>query len=751
MWKTGKRGLALLAAAVLSLTLVSGCAQSGTPAADGEAAALPVRAEQLTGTGLRPVAQKGSMTLSVNPSDGQFTVENSETGLVLHSTPTDLEADTLASGYNQLTIGAAFEITYISSRKITDTTNSTVASVRKGGLTVHATEDGAIFTYDMPDLGLTVPLAVVLQEDSFEVSVLLSEVKEYGDYKLLEIVLMPYLGCAGVQDDGYLLVPDGSGALVNFTAGTEAPAAFTYKKAIYGEDPMDPLANVVSKSETIQLPAFGIKTQERALLGVVTQGEALGSIQLYAKGTRSLHAAAHTVVRYRGTSSRSLFDNEWNRKRVIIVGEDPVSQPQYTVRYYLMKDADYSDMAAQTAECLRSLGGQTLTRKSEARIPISVLGAVRRQSSFLGIPVKTVYALNDYEAVADIAAELKEKGFTSWDLFYEGMFAGGLYDKMPVKAKTEGALGSTGELASLAETLRADGITLYPQADLSRIYASGHGVSSQWDASRDFAGGIRTITSFSRVTYYEDSVNPLTHTLLKASEFGRVYQSFTDGLSRLGLTAFADSGAGTVASHNPHGSEKTDRQQAVQLQEQAIAAATEGLSGYAAENAPAYLLPYVSASTQVPASSSRLDGFSEEIPFYSLVAGQFANLSTGWLNEVDDLDGYMLRCLEYGLLPSAYISAQDTAAVADTFGNGMYAADRQAVEEKLLSIWDTYGQALTLIGEQPMTAHEKVAEHVYCSTFADGRTLYVNYADTPAVVGELLIPAGGYWIAGGNT
>ncbi len=731
---------AVLTASILLAVMLLGC--GAAPVAE-PSAALPVRGQALTGEQPVTVADNGRLRLTVVPKDGSFTVEDRESALVLHSVPEDIDEDTMAVGYQRTTIGAAFEVTTINERRVTDTTNSTVASVNKGGLTVHATQNGAILTYDMPDLGVTVPLCITIADDVFFVSVLAAEIREYGKNKLLSVTVMPYLGCAGVQDEGYLVVPDGSGALLRFSPGTDAPDPIVYKKAVYGDDPMDPLTGVTSRTQEILLPVFGIRAGKRSLLGIVTEGDALAQIQMYAKGTRTLHAGLHTVMRYRGVSSRTLFDTEWNRKKITIVSDEPIAQPVYTVRYALLRDAGYNEMAAAAA-AYYAAAAENGTQQRRARIPITVTGAVREQTAVLGIPVRRVAAIDTFADMAALADAVAETGIGGFDLQIDGMFSGGVLDRYPSDAKLERVLGGSDALDALDDALRQHGALLLPLADLSRIYRSGSGVSAQWDAARDHTGGTRTLTSFSRVTGYEDTADPLTCTLLRPDLLGKQYRRMAEGLRRLGIDGFADAGASVLYSHSPHGGDAVDRQQALLLQTQAVRELSATLQAYTAQGAGAYLLPYLSQITEVPAASSRIDGFSEEIPFYSLVVSRFVGLSADAINDSGDRTAYLLRCLEYGLLPSAYLTAGDPAAVSGTRANFRFAADRDTVLSLLREMSKGYGEALALVRQQPIAAHEKIGAHVYRSTYADGSRIVVNYGDAPATADGVNVPARGY-------
>ena len=50
------------------------------------------------------------------------------------------------------------------------------------------------------------------------------------------ISILPYFGAAGLEDSGYMLIPDGSGALINFNNQKASYGA--YSQNVYGRDPV---------------------------------------------------------------------------------------------------------------------------------------------------------------------------------------------------------------------------------------------------------------------------------------------------------------------------------------------------------------------------------------------------------------------------------------------------------------------------------------------------------------------------------
>lgn len=57
-----------------------------------------------------------------------------------------------------------------------------------------------------------IPLEYRLKEDSLEVSIPVSGIKEYGSGSIARIQLLRYMGAAKNDEEGYMVVPNGSGS-----------------------------------------------------------------------------------------------------------------------------------------------------------------------------------------------------------------------------------------------------------------------------------------------------------------------------------------------------------------------------------------------------------------------------------------------------------------------------------------------------------------------------------------------------------
>lgn len=143
---------------------------------------------------------------------GSFTLTDKRTGDVWYSNPPEGENAQGMSGINKMQMNSQLIVNYLIDGKTQKSATSFASSTKKEGVSVSADSAGLRVTYSFISEEFTVPVLYTLDSFGLTASVLTSEIKESEKNKITEISLLPYFGAASVNDSGYFLVPDGSGA-----------------------------------------------------------------------------------------------------------------------------------------------------------------------------------------------------------------------------------------------------------------------------------------------------------------------------------------------------------------------------------------------------------------------------------------------------------------------------------------------------------------------------------------------------------
>ncbi len=741
------RHISRLLAAVLCAALcvpAAGCAAGGE---DGGAArpwtdSLRKGEELPASESFEPVAEAGDYTLSVRSATGELLVGNTVTGARYYSNPPAAEEDAAATGYNKLSLASQLFITTISTDRVVDETNSKLSCVNKGGLRIFRIPGGVLCEYTMVNEKITIPVAYTVTEEGFEASILTESITEEGELKLISVSLLPYFGAVEPDKEGYLLIPDGCGALLELTAGQDNFAGVTYDGDVYGRDITYSTKKQTTVRQDILIPAFGLKAGERAVLGIITEGAACSSLRITAEGNQSSYSSIYPTLAYRRTDNMYLREEKFDEKQLLIYNKKAVSFPRYTVRYSFLEgeEADYTGMARKTADYYAA--DDKTAAGIRAGLWVETIGSVKKPDNVLGIPVETVTPVTDFSEAAALLSALSDGGLPV-NLLYQGIYKGGLYDLMPVKAVPEGKLGGKAGFKELLAAARGLSATVYPAADLLSIYRSGEGVSYRMDAVRDANGGFKEIYAFQPSTQTKDKEG-LIRTILKAGKLGGVYESHLEGLAALGGTAMADTGLQFLTADYHRGGRETDRQQAMDCQTVAAKAAAAQLGAYLVEKAGAYLFESATAISAVPLQSSRMNGISAEVPFYQLVAGRFAQLVSSPCNLSADTETAVLKAVEYGVMPSILLLCEDPLVLSDTAANWAFTGEYAAALPQAKALMETVRRAFGPVEGAQFVAHSRPAEGVAVSEYSNGVRIAVNYTDAPVRLEDAEIPSMGF-------
>ena len=117
-----------------------------------------------------------------------------------------------------------------------------------------------------------------LDGDKLVVEVPLKEIEYKENYPIYYLNVLPYFGAGSTKDEGYMLVPEGGGALINFNNGKTAQNS--YYANMYGWDHAQNREAVVHETETY-FNAFGIARNGSSFLCVMEESALCGSYGRY--------------------------------------------------------------------------------------------------------------------------------------------------------------------------------------------------------------------------------------------------------------------------------------------------------------------------------------------------------------------------------------------------------------------------------------------------------------------------------------
>jgi hypothetical protein len=718
--------IAALAAALLT-------AAAGMRAA---AAAVP--------EGYRPVCSNPGFQLFVNETEGAVAVRNLSTGFLWATNPTDWNADPVAAGSMKMALGSQLSIRYADITTAILLANSAVNVVKRKGLTISDIPQGVRIEYNFVKEGIRIPVEFILLEDSLRVRVPVRQIVEEPDSGtvLNSFTLLPYFGAAGPKASGYLVVPDGSGALIRFNNGK---GGYGYSQPVYGRDPSIDLTMRNVNVQTIRLPVFGSKNGGDAYIAIIESGDARAAINAETSGAKTSTNAASASFVYRESDNVVIQSKIGDAKQVKIFERTPTRLDAFTVRYVFLSGdkANYVGMAERYRLWLaqeKGLARSTLPDRYSLRLELH--GGIRKTVYPLGIPIESFQPLTTFDEAVSILSNLGTRGVADIGITLTDWSRGGAESSIPANPAPEPKLGGDAGFNRLVRAAKAQGATIWPEADLVNFFKGGAGYWKILDSAKTITRVPVSVWNYKPSTFGKNDEFP-PWSLLAPGKLPGAYRNWVDRYPSLGNDAVSLTALGSTIYSDFSGG-GVDRGAGIVLWEQTLGEISSRVPKTCASAPNSYALPYLRYVESAPVGTSRFAIEDEEIPFYEIVLRGTIPYSVPPINLDPDPAIAALKMIEAGADPKFLLIYQGGEKVRETrfeWLNGVIAGDWIGDAAR---VYAQGREALRPAIGKAIVGHTILGK-VRVTRFEGGYAVAVNYGDTPAKIGDgTTVPAMGF-------
>ncbi|MBO7353646.1 MAG: hypothetical protein J6U61_05235 [Lachnospiraceae bacterium] len=619
------------------------------------------------------------------------------------------------------------------------------------------------YDFDLQDNGYTtentkpwfvVPLTYRLDGANLIAEVNPEEV-EYNEegYYLVDIEILPYFGAARKGESGYLFVPDGSGALINFD--NKAQTAYTAK--VYGQDvTMNVLAtsqSQIDQTVTVKMPVFGAKVGDSAWYAIIEDGDGYSDISASVSGRVNSYNNVYAGFQYLEYGVSTLGN---------MVGSNSFQMYSaakfngtYKLRYgFLSKDkADYSGMAEGYRDYL--IGKGVLgDRLSGEGIPFyaEYIGAIDRSASFLGIKYRAVTPVTTYAQAEQITDKLIAGGVSNINVVYSGWANDGLHGTAYTKVKNVSKLKKGGtDQEEFIKDMAGKGVDTFFTAEFQRVYydVMGDGYTLLGSAPKYFDRSSVKESTFYLSNGMVDSNDKIC--LIRPSLAMKVTDQLKKKYSKTANIGF---NVGTISSMlftDQQSENYTDRQDAKDYNTAAVKSLNEAFGGrILIDNANAYMLPFAKDVINAPFDSNRSRIVDEAVPFYEMVLHGYVDYAGDCLNMTDDYNTTLLKSIESGSGLYFKWIYSDNSILKETDFDSLYSVNYEGWLDKAVT---DYGRASEVLGSlrgQTIAKHEIISDKVVRVTYEKGTQILVNYSKADAVVDGQAVSAGSFAVVTGR-
>lgn len=684
----------------------------------------------------KEICRTDSQALYADMSTGFFVLEDLSSGRLWFSVPDDIEEDEISRGILMQELSSQIVVGYIF-REDENTSNvskyigSSSGSQYSNGITTEQLSNGIRVTYNFPDYEFTIPVEYVLEADHFEARVLLDEIKEDGLCYVTEISLLPNFGAANWNADGYLFIPEGSGAIANFNKGL---GATTYEARIYGSDLIDNAEQKKEITKEIRMPVFSLVYKDAAMVGIVENGVESSSIIAQTRNEECGYNFVGSRCYLRYLFNKKLFQTDANNVHSFSRASKRDSLlKEYSVRYYTLSkpEVSYVDVAKIYQNYLtkeKSLKKQDTTPVMN----INYYGFIDCKRFFAGIPYTGKMTLTSFAEAQEFTEYLLKNKADSLAISYSGWTGDGITnDKVSDKAKPSGTLGGKKAFDNLSKLLKENNIAFSPDVELLKFSSNGNGYSIRKNAARSVFSDQMPLYRYNVATGLPIVDNGRLSYLLKSSSAHTAYLDYLDSFLKLETKSvmFSSLGCDWYTSWDA---------KSVEAGLQTIDTYCKILKAYSKDNSVvlydsnAYALPYASRIIGAPVNSGSNDFFSCDVPFYEIVLHGYIPMSTDSLSNDANPEDAFLKTVEAGL--ELYFDGfyEDASVLMETDYKDLYSKTCDLWADKAIEYYNEYMPLLKKISNSEITAHQRVNSSLVKVTYDNGINVLVNYGEQSA-------------------
>ena len=734
-----------LAAAIAMLF----CAASCTASKEVPAETVPLHSVSAVMTEDIGKWENERFCLTVDRQSGEFSLQDKHSAVIWYSNPPGREEDTIASGKFKMNMYSALAIRYADPTVgSVSSSNSYTASVRKNGLNVFHLENGFKAEYRFPSEGITIPLYVTLTAEGVRCEIPLREIQETDKYKLYTVELFPFMGAAGASEEGYLFVPDGSGALIRFQ--NQKQDYNTYEQKLYGRDSAHDITQDKVKGESARLPVFGISRKNGGLLGVISSGDGRASILADVAGKSTSYHAVWPSFAVRGIDTYAMGESSGiNVKVVNIFEENDLPDEVLSVEYMPLseKNKDYVGMAAAYRDYLIKYRGLQKSSTVPSTIHLELLGGFLKTQPVLGVPVEKTVPVTTYNQAQTILKELAAAGTDSLRVLYTGWSVDSIKETPQVRAKRSAALGGKSDLLEVTELADKYGIPLYLSVDLSQARSWGNGLHRYSDTAKGISQNAAVRYYYDKATFFKlSTIAPLY--LIAPQRQKQMLEDFLKDSAKWNASGVLLDTAGDLLYSNYDEEAGSSRQQNSSLAAELVESCRKADCQVMARGGNAYIMPGTTAATDIPTQSSAYDLENETVPFYSIVFHGCTELSGDAINLSGTPREQFLKAVETGNSLHFYLGWDNMEKLSGTKYDGLYSLRYSDWKETMTEYAAQITPLLEATAGRFITGHTALENGLVETTYDNGIVVWVNYQNHAVTQNGITIEAQSFYFSG---
>lgn len=658
-------------------------------------------------------AANSFLSLWVNGKTGIFYVENHKDGNRWYSSPVNARED----GYANRPVQNQMLSNLLISYKDIETGETSIANTAiDADISICYANNNVRFVCYFGDIKATVTLELTLKDDFLEANVDAGQMKlESKNVKITEISLLPYFCSGSETDEGYLVLGDGSGALVNFRNGKQL--CESYKRRIYGEEPTDETREfaLLTQNEGVRMPVCGVKRGDSAMLVIGEDGAENGFLN--ANPNYKFSSYANAYMSYKLLES---MDYAVGSLDSTIYDKKGLSVSLIKQKYCFLSgdDANYSGMAREYGEYLRECFGKEERTGSAAQLYVDIYAAVAKEVSHLGVITNDIVPITTASQAREIFDDLSKSGVSASGRYLS-------WNTSELKQKPVSGIRIPSKLQKgFSVKQLCEEYNILPAVSNTQIYSGGSFLSNITSASFSLMGLPYKWNGHSLSTLNE---NKESYYRLSADKLLKSGMILADAYSKRGFKGAAFADIGNMLYTDYRGSHKY-RGDIMEIELEILKRTAESAETLALSSPNAYAAGYADIIFDTPLNHSGNNLLDESIPFYSIAASRISECVAPAFNNNNIGKDVKLYSVSFGCAPCYSWIYENASVLIGTSLSKLSNVNYRTTSEEAKEDYARYQNIIKGSNGGKIYSHRYIDPLLTETVYENGLKVYVNFS-----------------------
>ena len=773
MIKIRKRLMSACLAALIATSAAAGTVMSGAEQAEEAQTTADVSsAEQIVeddGTyvteeqalsEMEVYASNSKLTLYVNKKNCTFAVEDKNTGKKWWSSYFNTDSSNKTKVSKRSTI-LSIDVVSTESKTVETSVRAYENNVQKQ---CEKIDGGVRFTFSYDKYSIDIPVEVVINDNgTFTATVPSSLIQERNPetvgqetgYQLINVHLLENMGATAHNDEGMMIVTDGSGAVINYNNGTTSGDNNTYESKVYGEDLAvgKLFAGAITERVTMPVMATINKTDNSGLVMIATDGDAYAIEHAMVTGQNVTDLNSCWFEFALRTTDKYFMGN--GNEPLTVYEANGIKAGNVSVTYYPVygEDLSYKDAVNVYRDYLiNTIGVQKKTTADSAPYYLTLYGGTVKTQSVMGFPVDIQTAATTYKEALEIVQKLENEGVDNIKIIYEDFNEAGVVGNVAASFQYSSLLGGKGDYTEFRNYVEGKGYDLFPSCDIMEFYKSGNGYSFTLNSSKQITKAYATQTPF-ELAFGLPHLTKATWTILSPYYFTDIFNKLSNSFREEGATGISLNQASWLlysdfSRENADGRSYFVREDTIGIMQKGYQQLKDNGLKVLAEAPNQYVIPYADQIKDVPLYSSNYDIFDYDIPFVEMVLHGLVPYTTKAINKSADAEELRLMALVTGTPIHYELMYENPNKFADSEYDTLYYTNYQGWLDRSVKEYKLFNDIVKSVSDAQITDYERISDHEMQSTFSNSTKIYVDLETGSITVNDQSYNAKDYGLGG---